>query len=104
SQASLQVHANSASFLLDEEQYATVLDVLGVDTDDPIAQVLVALAIFRMGKNSEALDIFSRIRRDDVPSEYTWYLAKLASLLAVTTGDTTIRDIAIRAIVALPPK
>lgn len=104
SEASPQVRANSAAFLLDEEQYATVLDVLGVDTDDPIAQVLVALAKFRMGENSEALDIFSRIPRDGVPSEYTWYLAKLAGLLAVTTGDTTIRDIAIKAIVELPPK
>jgi len=103
-EASLQVRANSAAFLLDEEQYPTVLDVLSVDTDDPIEQVLVALAIFRLGKNSAALDIFSRIPRDRVPPEYTWYLAKLAGLLAVTTGVSTIRDIAIKAIVELPPK
>jgi hypothetical protein len=104
SEASPQVRANSVAFLLDQEQYPTVLDVLGADTNDPIAQVLVAMANFRLGKNSEALGIFSKIPRDRVPSEYTWYLAKLAGLLAVTTGDSAIRDIATKLISELPPK
>jgi hypothetical protein len=105
SEVNRDVRVRCAAFLLDEEQYESVQDILRSESTngDALARLPFSLAAFRRGDQNDALRLYGNVQRDLIPIGYVRYYAKLATLLALGTKDRSIRESALRAIGELPP-